>query len=365
MLGLSSFGYVKTGSGLAKVEGQGTIQLRIALADGTTSDIRFTEVLYCPSLCVSVISPGQLRPKGLYYHGLYQKILRIEDNVEIAYVPEIDGTPTFLECTDEVQAAFLIAYVAAFSPRDSQLAREREITLQEAHEIWGHTNLDDVKQLLNTVDGLKLKNTKKFDCETCYKAKGHQQISRTPQRRAQQAFDVVHLDVVGHILPPGPDGEQYWLLLTDDFTRYRWIFFVKSRAEITQVLLDFDRMVTTQYDKIVKVYRLDNDKCFINQVTIKHFRKRGTQLQPSTLYTAHQNGVAEASNKLTTNKVRCILIGAPHLPPTFWPHAAKYAVQLLNVSLTTALADSKTPSHAFNEFLGCQNPVLNLYNLRR
>ena len=233
MLGLSSFGYVKTGSGLAKVEGQGTIQLRIALADGTTSDIRFTEVLYCPSLCVSVISPGQLRPKGLYYHGLYQKILRIEDDVEIAYVPEIDGTPTFLECTDEVQAAFLIAYVAAFSPRDSQLAREREITLQEAHEIWGYTNLDDVKQLLNTVDGLKLKNTKKFDCETCYKAKGHQQISRTLQRRAQQAFDVVHLDVVGHILPPGPDGEQYWLLLTDDFTRYRWMFFVKSRAEIT------------------------------------------------------------------------------------------------------------------------------------
>ncbi|KAF2726492.1 hypothetical protein EJ04DRAFT_571221 [Polyplosphaeria fusca] len=170
---LSSIIHVQTGSNIAKVEGQGTIQLCIALADGSTSNIQFTKVLYCPSLCLSIISPGQVRPKGLYYHGLYQKIQRIEDDIEVAYVLKINGTLIFLKCTDKVQAAWLLAYVNAHSPQDVQPSQEQEITLQEAHKLWGHTNLDNVKQLLKTVDGLKLKNTKKFNCNTCYKAKGH------------------------------------------------------------------------------------------------------------------------------------------------------------------------------------------------
>ena len=81
----------------------------------------------------------------------------------------------------------------------------------------------------------------------------------------------------------------------------------------------------------------------MNNKTKEQLSQQGTVFEASTPCTAHQNSVAESSNRIEEARVRLMMIGAPHLPKSMWPYAARYATELINYYPTTALADSKTP----------------------
>jgi hypothetical protein len=70
-------------------------------------------------------------------------------------------------------------------------------------------------------------------------------------------------------------------------------------------------MVSTQYGKQIKALRWDNAKELMQESMLSYYKKQGTLILPSTAYTAHQNGVAESSNRLAEDKVRCMTLDAP------------------------------------------------------
>ena len=102
----------------------------------------------------------------------------------------------------------------------------------------------------------------------------------------------------------------------------------------------------------------------INKDTREPLARRGTVFEPSTPYTAHQNAVAESSNRMTENRSRNMLIAAPHLPKALWPYAARYAVELLNHYPTTAVPCGKTPRQMLLEHMKVANPVPSLHSVR-
>jgi transposase InsO family protein len=353
---------IQTGAGITAIQGIGTIQMNIVRSTGDVIKATFSNVLYAPGMFLSVLSHSKLRAKGLYFHGRDEK-LYTNDEEEIAFTPEIDGIPNFLEAEDQISAARVLAFASAFAT-NRPLVPQREVTLQELHQIYGHAGIDDLKKLVKATDGIKLTDVNKFDCTTCQLGKSTKQISRKPPQRATKPFQMIHMDVVGPIQPEGIDGERYWLLFTDDYTRYRWIECFSSRTEVKLKIIDFHRRIKTQFGATVATYHLDNDKAMINTDTKELLRQEGAIFRTSTPHTQHQNGVAESSNRLEETKVRCMLIDAG-LPKYLWPYAARYATDLLNLSLTTALPTGKTPQHMLNEFLQLPNPVPNLSNMRQ
>ena len=44
----------------------------------------------------------------------------------------------------------------------------------------------------------------------------------------------------------------------DDYSRYNWIFPMKSRSEILPIYSNFAKMVETQFSKCIKTFRSDN-----------------------------------------------------------------------------------------------------------
>jgi hypothetical protein len=121
----------------------------------------------------------------------------------------------------------------------------------------------------------------------------------------------------------------------------------------------------TQHNVTVAIVHTDNDTTLINKQTRKTLERRGTVFEASTPYTAHQNGVAESSNRLNETRTRWMVNGAPHLPKDLWPYAARYSIDVLNHTPTTAVLDDKTLRQLVLEHMQFANPVPNLSSIRK
>ena len=248
---------------------------------------------------------------------------------------------------------------------NSAIQPTRKITLCDLHETFGHANVESLKKLVATTAGLKLPSRDNFSCEVCLLGNSQKQISRIPPNRATYAFQRLHVDNVGPIATSGDRNERYWIIYTDDYTRFRWIDTVESKSDCTTSLLRFLRMIKTQHRVNVAIVHLDNDNVLINHKTKAELSSAGTVFEPSTPYTAHQNGVAKSSNRIYEARVRLMQIGAPHVPKNLWPFTARYAAELINHYPTTVVPGGKTPRQLLMEYIGTPNPVPNLHSIRK
>jgi hypothetical protein len=249
---------IKTSAGVVKVLGTSTIKLSLLYANGTIHEATFSNVLYAPDMFVSIISHSKIREKGFYYHGWDEKIYQYSDGLELAYTPEIDGIPNILTASDDVEAAEVFAFVSINSPRaNSALHPTREVSLCELHELFGHADVNALRRLVASTDGLKLSDRDNFSCEVCLLGNSYKQISRVQPNRATRPFERVHVDIVGPMQTTGDGKERYWIIYTDDYTRYRWIDILETKDGSTGSLLRFLRMVKTRFNVTVAIVHLD------------------------------------------------------------------------------------------------------------
>jgi hypothetical protein len=130
---------------------------------------------------------------------------------------------------DELIEAQSLAFAAVTQPvtsklRNSRLTPTRKVTLQELHHMFGHADVATLRHMVDTTTGLRLKDVTAFSCETCLIGNSHKQYSRRkPTSPVTRFLQRVHVDIVGPITPTAEDGAKYWIIYTDDYTRYRWI----------------------------------------------------------------------------------------------------------------------------------------------
>jgi hypothetical protein len=140
---------------------------------------------------------------------------------------------------------------------------------------------------------------------------------------------------------------------------------MEHKSDSASSLLRFLRMVEVQHGVNVAIVHVDNDTVLINQATKTDLAMVGTVFEPSTTYTAHQNGVAESSNRVGEARTRLMMVRAPHIPKSMWPYASRYAIKIMNHCPTTAIPSGKTRRQLLLEFMNIPNPVPNLYALRK
>ena len=151
--------------------------------------------------------------------------------------------------------------------------------------------------------------------------------------------------MVGPINPQGVDGHRYFLLLTDDRTRGRWIYILHNKREAFGALQQHYELIQTQTGRRIKSYGLDGGTELANQQMKQWAASRGISLEFTTRYTPESNGVSERSNGLVESLGRALLAGST-IGQEWWPEAVKAAVYLLNRLPTTSLRN-KTPLDEF------------------
>nr|GFA04134.1 retrovirus-related Pol polyprotein from transposon TNT 1-94 [Tanacetum cinerariifolium] len=115
------------------------------------------------------------------------------------------------------------------------------------HRRLSHLNFDTINLLSKNdiVVGLsKLKFVKDHLCSSCELGKAkrksfHTKITPSSKRRLQ----LLHMDLCGPMRVASINGKIYVLVIVDDYSRYTWTHFLRSKDETPKVLINFLRLV--------------------------------------------------------------------------------------------------------------------------
>lgn len=113
------------------------------------------------------------------------------------------------------------------------------------HERLAHQNLARVKRFLRRND-IQYIDEDNFQCEHCIYGKIHR--LPFPERRVKsfECGEVIHADVCGPMQVKSLGGTQYFLLLKDDYSHYRFVYFLRHKSEVPQKIIAFVEFVLTQ-----------------------------------------------------------------------------------------------------------------------
>ncbi|GJW43133.1 putative ribonuclease H-like domain-containing protein [Tanacetum coccineum] len=140
--------------------------------------------------------------------------------------------------------------------------------------------------------------------------------------------------------------------VTDDFSRFSWVFFLDTKDETSGILKTFITEIENQLHHKVKVIRCDNGSMFKNSVMNQFCEMKGIKREFSIARTPQQNGVAERMNRTLIEATRTMLVDSK-LPTTFWAEAVNNACYVLNWVLVIK-PHNKTP----NELIGGRTPLI-------
>ena len=68
----------------------------------------------------------------------------------------------------------------------------------------------------------------------------------------------MHTDLCGPMRATGLEGESYFMLLVDDYTRMTWVCFLKKKSEAFQHFIIFKEMVENEIGLKINTLRSYN-----------------------------------------------------------------------------------------------------------
>ncbi|GJT98576.1 putative ribonuclease H-like domain-containing protein [Tanacetum coccineum] len=213
------------------------------------------------------------------------------------------------------------------------------------HRRLGHVNFKNLNRLVkgNLVRGLPSKLFQNdHTCVACQKGKQHKASCKAKiVSSISHSLQLLHMDLFGPTSVRSLNHKTYCLVITDDFSRFSWVFFLRTKDETSAILKDFIRQIENQLNQKVKTIRCDNGTEFKNRDVIELCGSKGIKREYSNARTPQQNGVAERKNRTLIEAARTMLADS-FLPNTFWAEAVSTACYVLNRVLVTK-PHNKTP----------------------
>ncbi|CAI7793658.1 unnamed protein product, partial [Closterium sp. NIES-54] len=174
------------------------------------------------------------------------------------------------------------------------------------------------------------------------------------QRAAPHSFEfppteaplqTLHMDVWGPARVRGQGHERYFLLVVDDYSRYTTVFPLRSKGEVTKVLIDWIRVARLQlrerFGSDFPVLRLHSDRGgdFSSDLRRAFCRAEGIHQTFRLPASPQQNGIAERRIGMVMDVARTSMIHvtAPHF---LWPFAVQYAAHQINLQPQVSLQET-------------------------
>ncbi|GJT21503.1 putative ribonuclease H-like domain-containing protein [Tanacetum coccineum] len=258
-------------------------------------------------------------------------------------------------------------------PKESLTCLVAKATLDESmlwHRRLGHINFKTINKLVkdNLVRGLPAKRFENDQtCVACLKGKQHKASCKSKiQNSITQPLFMLHMDLFGPTFVSSLMNKKYCLVVTDDYSRFTWVFFLASKDETSGILKNFITEIENLVDKKVKIIRCDNGTEFKNRVMNEFCEKKGIKREFSVARTPQQNGVAERRNRTLIEAARTMLADSK-LPTTFWAEAVNTACYVQNRVIIVKphnktpyeLFRGRTPALSFMRPFGCHVTILN------
>ncbi|CAI7811666.1 unnamed protein product, partial [Closterium sp. NIES-53] len=161
-------------------------------------------------------------------------------------------------------------------------------------------------------------------------------------------LQTLHMDVWGPARVRGQGHERYFLLVVDDYSRYTTVFPLRSKGEVTEVLIDWIRgarlQLSESFGSDLPILRLHSDRGreFSSDLLRAFCRLEGIRQTFTLPASPQQNGIAERRIGMVMDVARTSMIHAvaPHF---LWPFAVQYAAHQINLQPHVSLPET-TPT---------------------
>ena len=134
---------------------------------------------------------------------------------------------------------------------------------------------------------------------------------------------------------------KYLIMFTDDMSRMRWIYALKSKDEAVGALEEFIKDVADPEGLCIGRIRCDGGGEFKGRF-FELAESLGIKVNTNAPYIPQGNAIAERGFGIIIGITRSLMLGATHMPDQLWVEAAHAAVYVCNRTPSSAL-DGKTP----------------------
>ncbi|GKF61995.1 retrovirus-related pol polyprotein from transposon TNT 1-94 [Tanacetum coccineum] len=129
------------------------------------------------------------------------------------------------------------------------------------HRRLSHLNFDTInlRSKNNIMTGLlKLTFVKDHMCSSCELGKAKRKYFHTKTTPSlKRRLQLLHMDLYGPMLVESINGKKYVLVIVDDYSRYTWTHFLRSKDETPEVLIEFLTLVQRGLYAQVRTVRTD------------------------------------------------------------------------------------------------------------
>ncbi|GJT64408.1 putative ribonuclease H-like domain-containing protein [Tanacetum coccineum] len=118
------------------------------------------------------------------------------------------------------------------------------------------------------------------------------------------------MDLCGPMRVTSVNGKKYILVIVDDYSRFTWVKFLRSKNEAPEFIIKFIKMIQVRLKVPVRKIRTDNGTEFVNQTLSEYYEK---------VDISHETTVARSPQQMVSLKDKQLL---PHVTPKIVPSYA-------------------------------------------
>nr|GEX89395.1 putative ribonuclease H-like domain-containing protein [Tanacetum cinerariifolium] len=190
------------------------------------------------------------------------------------------------------------------------------------HQRLSHLNFDTINDLdeNDLVSGLpKFKYAKEHLCPSCEQGK-RKRASHPPKPvpNLKRQLHLLHMDLCGPMRVASINGKRYVLVTVDDYSRYTWVHFLRTKDETPKVIKNFLKKIYVRLQAPVIIVHTDNETEFKNHVLKEYFDSVGI---------THETSAAKILSKMET------MLIFSHAPLFLWAEAIATACYTQNRSI--------------------------------
>ncbi|CAI7770504.1 unnamed protein product, partial [Closterium sp. NIES-53] len=313
----------------------------VSLADPSGGPVlsRYSTVLPCPAVPSGALS-------GLYLPSFSTNLVAGADLQDAGVDQFTPARRRVTHCTDaDTAASGQVLAAASRSGPESAPCSCRLLSHETLlwHHRMGHPSLPRLRGMASRllVSGLPrslppLPQGPGPPCVPCVEGRLRATPHSSPFPPTEAPMQTLHMDVWGPARVRGQGHERYFLLVVDDYSRYTTVFPLRSKGEVTEVLIDWIRAARLQlrrsFGSDFPVLRLHSDRGgeFSSGLLRAYCRARGIRQTFALPDSPQQNGIAERRIGIVMDVARTSMVhaAAPHF---LWPFAVRYAAHQINL----------------------------------
>ncbi|GJS35305.1 retrovirus-related pol polyprotein from transposon TNT 1-94 [Tanacetum coccineum] len=161
------------------------------------------------------------------------------------------------------------------------------------HRRLNYLNFGTINDLArkDLVRGLRrLKFEKDHLCSACQLGKSKKHTHKPKNENTNlEVLNTLHMDLCGPMRVQTINGKKYILVILDDYSRFTWVKFLRSKDETPEVVIKFLKQIPFGLNKTDRNIHTDNGTEFVNNDLTDYYERVGIFHQKTVPRTPQQN----------------------------------------------------------------------------